>query len=292
MNTENLFSFEYRNHTINNLDGSKSNFRQVYGDGGIVIACPKDSYHLVTTSDLSSLGNAFIEKGHKVNAFTHRNGELIGLNIGFGQKPSIVGDSNYSLFITVPNNGAGRGFLSIKQHRLVCSNGAVLTNEINKNKYIKIPHTIDYKSSLELVRVSIETFTELFNQVRSRDEKMNSMAITEVEIQFQLNKWFFEYELPKSQIGSLTFDQFRKMLAIEPENVPSIARYDELKAALRSELGYNEELNLKPSMFTVYAAVTNYLSRRIEKSGSTASNEVIFSRQSEKLRYFADLVTV
>jgi len=41
------------------------------------------------------------------------------------------------------------------------------------------------------------------------------------------------------------------------------------------------------SMYTVFATVTNYLSRRIEKSGSKADATVQLERASEKLGFFA-----
>lgn len=292
MNTTNLFNFNYEDKTILNKDGSKSNFRQVFGQNGTVIVCPKSSYHLVKTEDLSNLGNAFIDKGHKVSTFTHREGELIGLNVEFGTKPSKVGDSAYNLFISVPNNGAGRGFLSIKQVRLICMNGAVSSKTVAKNNYIKIPHSINYLSSLKLMEESIDGFMSLFTQVQQTDEAMSEQELSLTDIKFHLNKWFFEQELPKSQIGDLTLESFRKALAVDPESVPSIARYNELKDAFSNELVHSETLGLKPSLFTAYAAITNYLSRRVEKSQSTASEEIMFARSSEKLRYFDNLVTV
>jgi hypothetical protein len=292
MNTNNLFSFEYQDTPIFNRDGSPSNFRQVFGDNGKVMACPKSSYHLVSTTDLSNLGNAFIEKGHKVSTFTHRDGEIIGLNVAFGQKPSKVGDSDYNLYITVPNNGGGKGFLSIKQVRLICTNGMVSSKTIAKDNHIKIPHTIDYRQSLYLMEQSIDGFMSLFSQVQQFDEAMDAEKLSLNDIKFHVNKWFFEQELPKSQVGEWTLDSFRKALAVEPESVPSYARYEELKEALNREIAHNETLKLQPSLFTAYAAITNYLSRRVEKSNSVASEEIKLSRSSEKLSYFDNLVTV
>jgi hypothetical protein len=292
MNNNNLFQFEYDEVALLNRDGSQSNFRQVFGENGTIITCPKSSYHLVKTADLSSLGNAFVDKGHNVSTFTHRNGEVIGLNIEFGNKPSKVGDSNYSLFITVPNNGGGKGFLSIKQVRLICTNGMVSTKSVHKNNHIKIPHTINYNASLELMKQSIDGFMLLHEQVQKFDEAMDEQKMSLTDIQFHLNKWFFEQELPKSQVGDWTLDSFRKALAIEPETVPSIYRYNELKDALNKELEHNNTLGLDVSLYTAYAAITNYLSRRVEASGSRASDEVKLTRASEKLVYFDNLVTV
>ena len=287
----NLFPFEYIETPLFNLDGSKSNFRQVYGEGGNTITCPKSSYHMVKTTDISSLGQAFIEKGHEVTTFSHRNGEVIGLNVAFGNKPSKVGESNYNLFITVPNNGTGKGFLSIKQVRLVCSNGMVSSRTMHKDNQIKIPHTINYNQSIELMKQSIDGFISLLGQVQSHDEAMDGQKLDAIEVQYHLNKWFFEHELPKSQIGELTLDTFREALAVAPESLPSMARYYELKDALNKELVHNKTLGLETSLYTAYAAITNYLSRRVEASGSKASDEVKLTRASEKLSYFTELVT-
>jgi hypothetical protein len=43
-------------------------------------------------------------------------------------------------------------------------------------------------------------------------------------------------------------------------------------------------------MYTVYATVTNYLSRRIEKSGSKADETVQLERSSEKLKFFEKVI--
>jgi len=288
----NLFPFEYVETPLFNQDGSKSNFRQVFGLNGKTITCPKSSYHMVKTENLSSLGHAFIEKGHNVETFNHRNGEVIGLNIEFGNKPSKVGESSYQLFITVPNNGTGKGFLSIKQVRLVCGNGMVSSKTVHKDNQIKIPHTVNYNQSIELMKQSIGGFMSLLEQVQKRDEALDGQKLELTEIQYHLNKWFFEQELPKSQIGDWTLDSFREALALAPNTVPSIVRYNELKAALKKELNYNKELGLELSLYTAYAAITNYLSRRVEASASKASDEVKFVRTSEKLSYFDNLVTV
>lgn len=286
----NLFPFEYIETPLFNLDGSKSNFRQVFGLDGKTITCPKSTYHMVKTADLSSLGQAFIDKGHEVNTFNHRNGEVIGLNVEFGNRPSKVGDSSYHLFITVPNNGTGKGFLSIKQVRLVCSNGMVSSRTMHKDNQIKIPHTVNYNQSIELMKQSIDGFMSLLEQVQTRDEALDGDKLELTDIRYHLTKWFFEQELPKSQIGEWTLNTFREAVYSAPETLPSAARYQELTEALTRELEYNEQLGLDTSMYTAYAAITNYLSRRVEASGSKASDEVKLTRASEKLSYFDELV--
>lgn len=292
MSNKNLFPFEYIETPLYDRTGQKSNFRQVFGMDGKTITCPKSSYHMVKTADLSNLGQVFIDKGHEVSTFYHRNGEVIGLNVNFGDKPSTVGDSSYQLFITVPNNGTGKGFLSIKQLRLVCSNGMVSSRTMHKDNQIKIPHTVNYKRSLELMEQSIGGFMSLLEQVQKRDEALNTEKLELTEIQYHLTKWFFEQELPKSQIGDWTLDTFREAIYAAPHTIPSAARYKELTEALNKELGYNKQLGLDTSMYTAYAAITNYLSRRVEASGSKASDEVKFTRASDKLKYFDELVTV
>lgn len=286
---KNLFDFEYVETELKNQDGTKSNFRQVFGLNGINVVCPKGTYHIVKTTDLSNLGNAFIDKGHNVTTFNHRNGETIGLNVSFGEKPSKVGESSYNLMITVPNNGGGKGYLSIKQVRLICTNGMVSNKTIHKDNYIKIPHTWNYNESIKLMQKSIDGFTSLLKQVQERDLFLEGKKMTETEVMFELNKWFFEEEIPASQKNGLTFDEFRKELVINPDALQCINRYNELKLAFKKEMSYNKELNLDLSMYTAYATVTNYLSRRIEKSNSSASNEVQVERSSKKLEYFAKI---
>lgn len=282
----NLFNFEYQERELLNADGSKSNFRQVFGLNGVNMACPKGSYHIVKTEEVSNLGNAFVEAGHEVSTFNHRNGEVIGLNVSFGDKPTKVGACNYSLLITIPNNGGGKGYLSIKQHRLICGNGMVSNKTLYKDNYIKIPHTWNYKESINLMKQSIGSFSSLLEQLETRDDFFNNTELNEVEVMFQLNKWFYEQEMPSSHKKDMDFNEFRKLLAISPESIKSIERYEELKTAYKKEIGYNEQLGLNLSMYTVYASVTNYLSRRVEKSNSKASHEVKVERASKKLEFF------
>lgn len=287
---KNLFDFEYTELALTNADGTPSNFRQVFGNKGVNMACPKGSYHIVKTGDVSTLGQAFVDKGYDVSTFEHRNGEVIGLKISFGVKPSKVGESKYDLIITVPNNGGGKGYLSIKQLRLVCSNGMMSNKTVHKDNYIKIPHTINYKESLKMMESSIGGFMSLLEQVQSNDLMLDGVELSHTDAMFNLNKWFFEQEFPVSQKGDLTLVGFREALAIDPSSIKCIKRYEELKEAFNKELGYNAELGLKLSMYTVYASVTNYLSRRIENSGSTASATVQFERSSKKLEFFDGIV--
>lgn len=283
----NLFSFEYQVNNIANQDGTESRFFSVFGEGGKVMHCKKDSYHLVQTSDLSAIGNAFIERGNDVSTFTHRDGEVIGLNISLGAKMTKVGDMMYQALITVPNNGGGRGKLSIKQKRLICLNGS--TRELyNKDQSIKIPHNAGYNDYLKLMEEAIIQFGNIIEYAEEHDTQMDGQKLTNLEITYHLNKWFFEEEMPPThKVDNMTFDQFRKLLATDPESIKSYDRYQELKKALTKELEYNIELSLESSMYTVYAAVTNYISRRIEKSQSKASEEVQLTRESEKLKYFS-----
>lgn len=286
---ENLFQFEYVERELFNLDGKPSNFRQVFGEGGKNMACPKGSYHIVKTEDVSRLGQAFINKGHEVKTFTHRNGEVIGLKIAFGTFPSKVGESKYDLVITIPNNGGGRGYLSVKQVRLICSNGMVSNRTVHKDNSIKIPHTINYKDSLKMMEQSINAFSSLMEQVNENDEKLNDITLSQDEAMFNLNKWFFEEEFPKAQRGDMTLDDFRKLLVFDTDKIKCYDRYKQLKKAFNLELEYNEELGLELSMYTVYATVTNYLSRRIEKSQGTANEVIKFERASKKLVYFNEI---
>lgn len=288
---ENLFGFEYTETALTNADGTPSNFRQVFGNNGINMACPKGSYHIVKTGDVSALGHAFLEQGYNVSTFEHRNGEVIGLKISFGEHPSKVGASKYDLVITIPNNGGGKGYLSIKQLRLICTNGMMSNKTMHKDNYIKIPHTINYKESLKMMEQSITGFMSLMEAVEQNDLAMDGMSLSHMDAMFHLNKWFFEEEFPVSQKGDMTLDQFREALALDPKSIKCIARYELLKDAFKKELEYNKELGLELSMYTVYASVTNYLSRRIEKSGSKADEVTQFERSSKKLGYFEKVIS-
>lgn len=286
----NLFNFEYTERELTNLDGTPSNFRQVFGNNGVNMVCPKGTYHVVKTSDVSQLGNLFIEKGYEVSTFEHRNGEVIGLKISFGTKPSKVGDSTYDLIITIPNNGGGRGYLSIKQLRLICTNGMISSSAMDNKNFIKIPHTINYQESLRMMERSIDGFVSLFEHVQANDLALNDVTLERTDAMYNLNKWFFEEEFPTSQKDGITFDEFRRDLAVDPKSIKCIGRYNELMDAFSKEIAYNEELGLNLSMYTVYATVTNYLSRRIEKSGSKADETVQLERSSEKLKFFEKLI--
>tara|TARA_R110002051_G_scaffold134998_1_gene207955 strand:+ start:239 stop:1102 length:864 start_codon:yes stop_codon:yes gene_type:complete len=282
----NLFDFEYEAKELLNQDGTKSNFRQVFGKNGVNVVCPKGTYHIVKTADVSTLGQAFIDKGYNVKTFDHRNGETIGLNVSFGSKPTKVGECSYNLMITVPNNGGGKGYLAIKQVRLICTNRMVSNKTMHKDNYIKIPHTINYKDSIVMMQRSIEGFTSLMEQVETRDTFLDGQKLSDTDVLLHLNTWFFNHEMPTSHKKDMTLNDFRKALVVEPESIKCIERYNELKLAYTKEVAYNNELNLDLSMYTVYATVTNYLSRRVEKSNSSASNEVQVERASKKLSYF------
>ncbi len=286
---QNLFNFEYTERELLNADGSKSNFRQVFGLDGVNMACPKGSYHIVKTEDVSALGHAFLDKGMDVKTFNHRNGEVIGLNVDFGRKPNKVGECKYNLLITIPNNGGGKGYLSIKQQRLICTNGMVSNKTMHKDNYIKIPHTWNYKESINLMEQSIGGFTSLLEQLENKDTFFNAQKLNETDAMFQLNKWFYEQEMPTNHKKEFSFNDFRKTLAVCPSDIKSIDRYNQLKNAFKKELDYNTNLDLDLSMYTVFASVTNYLSRRVEQSASKASEEVKFERASKKLSFFDNI---
>jgi hypothetical protein len=281
----NLFNFEYEQLNIPNKDGSKSRFGYVYGEGGNVIHTKKDSYNIIPTADLSTIGNAFVEKGYGVSTFSHRDGEVIGLNNNLGERPSVVGDKIYQALITVPNNGIGKGFLSIKEVRLVCTNGMVRALSNNKAQ-IKIPHSVDYPYAIKLMKDSLEQFELIIASIAGREEELDSQVIDNHTAMYELNKWFFNNEMPANHKKDLTLDTFRKLVVTDPDSIECIERHNELRAAFNRELGYNEELGLKLSMYTVFATVTNYLSRRIEKSASVAPVEIQYQRQAEKLAAF------
>jgi hypothetical protein len=115
---------------------------------------------------------------------------------------------------------------------------------------------------------------------------MNSIELTKEEAMYKLNQWFFEKEMPISHKKDMTFNKFREMIVVEPEEIKSIDRYIELRNSFIAELGYNETLGLPLSVYTVYATITNYLSRRMEKSRTIAPSEIKMQRESQKLNTF------
>ena len=284
MNATNLFDFDYENVTIKNKDNTDSRFGYVYGQKGMVMHTKKDSYTIVDTIDLSMLGQAFIDKGYSVSTFIHKFGEVIGLNISLSKnKMTKVGDKSYNAIITVPNNGCGMGYLLIFENRTICTNGATKKNKLGAFDSLKIPHNITYKLSLELMEKALVQFESIIKLIEQQDEILNAQEIDEIEAMKLLNVWFFENEFPATQKNGLTLDEFRKTLAVSPNDIKCIDRYNELKMAFKRELGFNEKLNLKLSKYTIFATITNYLSRRAEKSGSKAPTEVLIQRQEAKI---------
>jgi hypothetical protein len=282
--TTNLFDFDYESVTIKNKDNTDSRFGYVYGQNGMVMHTKKDSYTIVDTIDLSILAQAFIDKGYTVTSFTHKFGEVIGLNISLTKnKMTKVGDKSYNAIITVPNNGCGMGHLIIFENRLICENGATKKNKMGAFDSLKIPHNITYKLSLELMQKALVQFESIIELIEKQDEILNNQEIDEIQAMKLLNIWFFENEFPATQKNGLTLDEFRKTLAVSPNDIKCIDRYNELKSAFKRELGFNEKLNLKLSKYTIFATITNYLSRRAEKSGSKAPTEVLMQRQEAKI---------
>jgi hypothetical protein len=293
METTNLFNFDYENVTIKNKDNTDSRFGYVYGQKGMVMHTKKDSYTIVDTIDLSRLAQAFIDKGYTVTPFTHKFGEVIGLNICLSKnKMTKVGDKTYNAIITVPNNGIGMGYLLIFENRLICENGATKKNKLGAFDSLKIPHNITYKLSLELMEKALVQFESIIELIEQQDEILNAQEIDENEAMKLLNVWFFENEFPTSQKNGLTLDEFRKALAVNPEEIKCIDRYNELKMAFKRELGYNERLNLKLSKYTIFATITNYLSRRAEKSNSKAPAEIVMQRQEAKIEGVLKLLEI
>lgn len=299
----NLFDFSYDIQSLNNKDNSKSRFAVVYGQGGNIVHTKKDSYHVVPTEEFSALGQAFIENGYegKVRPFVQKNGEVIGLNILFDDKKlTEVGDKEYRAIITLPNNGNGKGTLSIHETRLICANGMTRSKIVGKEFNVKIPHTIDYKRSLELMKESINGFLTLIEYSENFDGLLNNQKLeNEIEVTKVLNKWFFENEYPDTQKHyidhndnkvEITFDMFRKFIALDTEKIKCYDRYEMMIKCFNNELEHNKTLGLDLSMYTAYATITNYISRRIEKSQSKAEREIQFQRAESKVRFFEQYV--
>ena len=282
---KNLFEFSYSLERITNKDGSESNYSTVFGENGNVINVASNSYTVVRTEDVSILAQAFIEKGYKVTPYSYKSGQIIGLNIDFGTKPSVVGDSTYRLVLNIPNNGHGAGKLSVHQRRLICDNGMVRTTLDHEEKNLKIVHNIDYNKSLELVKQSVVFFEKMLEDMIKVEEQLNAEEFTDSKFRYALNKWFWEQEVPEGQKNGMTLNQFRKSLSEDISEYKWSSRYEQLMAARAREMEHNKELGLKLSRYTVLAAVTNYLTRRTEKSKTKAPREILDIRTARKTDY-------
>ena len=306
---KNVFPFDYEEFVLYNKDEAFtedegqtfSRYRVIYGDEGRIINCAKNSYHIVSTKAVSSLAEAFISQGLDAKPFIFNGGAKIGLSVTFGNRPSKVGECQYTLIVTVPNDGSGMGYLAVKQLRLICGNGQTRRSTVYKDNNIKIPHTFNYEEAIDLMKESIQTYGRLMSELENRDVKMLELSLSDTQVRFNLNKWFYDNEMPVSQktfkddndnVKEYTFNMFREQLIEDAGNVPLASRYSELMDAFNLEMGYNEELKLDLSMYTVFASVTNYLSRRVEKSGSTAPQEIKDERASTKLSFFDKVLKV
>lgn len=282
---EKLFNFDYQQETIANQDGTPSRFSVVYGEGGNVVHTKKPRYTMVTTDDVQELGNRFIEKGMAVKGFSHMHGEVIGLNIELTKnRKTVIGDKSYNAIITIPNNGTLSGYMSISELVMWCLNGATRSTLKHKEVSLKILHDMEYKHSLQLMEEAILTFKDLIHESEGRDKLMNSTPLeNEFELIKNLNQWFYTHEMPINQ-RTMSFDEFRRMLIENRDEVKSYGRYKELMKAKDRELEYNEQLNRPLSMYTVYASITNYLSRRREESKTKAPEELQILRQESKIK--------
>lgn len=290
----NIFPFEYDVVSVQNRnavaatndspakDATDSRFGIVYGDGGMVVHTKKDSYELVTTDALSQMANAFVEKGLKVSPYVHKYGEVIGLSVTLGKRPTVVGDKVYRAIVHVPNNGGGAGYFHIEETRLICTNG--MTRKVSGKKgSVKIPHDLSYPQALSIVQDAILSFTELVIDMEKKDAALNEQVTTTEGVRIALNDWFYQNEVSVGQKKNLTFDEFRAE-AFNGTLVKALqTRYDQLNTAVAAEFTNNETLGLKLTKYTTFAIVTNYISRRNEKGGSTAPNEVKQLRLADKV---------
>lgn len=291
--SSNLFNFNYETEKLLNRDGSESKFKGVFGDNGVLMHTIKGGrYNLIPTGDVSLVADYFLQKGVNVTPFVYNSGEVIGINVPLGERSHVVGDRTATMRMTIRNNGTGVGYISAYINRTICTNGAV-TQEFGKENIVKIPHSKDYKVYLDLAQDSMATFQNLIESFENKELEFNSQKLNKHQVMYHLNKWFWDFEFPVSQKPEkMGFNEFRQALAENPESIQCIERYKEMSKSLERELGYNSELNLDLSMYTVYATVLNYTSRRVEKSQSKDPVEVLQERASKKLVYFENLITV
>ena len=287
----NIFNFEYEVSRFSNRDESPSKFKGVYGQDGILVHTIKgEKYNLVQTQDVSIVADTFIQKGYNVTPFIHNKGEVIGLNIPIGERQHRVGDRRCDLRLTIKNNGTGVGYLSAYINRLVCHNGMTV-QEFGNKSVVKVPHTNDYRYYLQLASDAMVSFENLLSLYEEKETILNKKEITRDQLKLELNKWFFNFEFPSSQKPSkdYSFADFRKDLYEDPDSIKCIDRYNQLMVSMNKELGYNDDLDLKCSSYTIFATVSNYLSRRVEKSGSSAPIEIQQERVSEKMVHLLDV---
>lgn len=280
----NIFGFDYQIDNLKNKDNTPSRFNVVYGSSGNIVHTKKEGYNLIKTEDVSKLAETFMSKGYNVTPFSHRNGEIIGLNIEYKKvKFTKIGQKSYNSLITIPNNGLGSGYLSILEKRCICDNGMSRSAKVDNIK-LKVPHVAGYVHYLQIMQDAIIAFEDIIINIEATDDKLNNEKIDDLTARYELNKWFYENEMPLTEKNSIkSLDQFREMLVINPEDINSIDRYNQLMLAYNKELNHNITLGLNLSMYTVLSTCTNYLSRRIEKSKSTAPKEIKFQREAKKL---------
>jgi hypothetical protein len=279
----NLFNFNYESAPVLHLNGDESRFVNIWGQGGKVVHTGKKGYKMISTESLSMVGDSLADRGLLVKPFIHKNGEVLGLNIKLkGSHMTAVGDKTYEALITCPNNGTGQGYLSLREVRLICTNGLVRSSV--KKMAVKIPHNISYPQALQLAQNAIVEFKTLIEEMNLLDKGLNEKHLEPQDVRFHLNKWFFYNELPVDQKEGLSFDEFRHLAALDEfhKDHKFAPRYYQLMAAYNRELTYNESLGLSLSQYTVLGAVTNYLSRRQEDSKSSAPAEIQYLRQQSK----------
>ena len=278
-----IFNFEYKIEPINNEDGTKSRFEIVYGQNGNVIHTKKNTYKIISVEAINKLSKIFEEKGKKVSGFIHRYGEVLGIQIKLSEnRKTIIGDKSYTAIIKIPNNGTGRGYLSIFEERLVCKNGAVRSTQ--KTNSIKIPHTYYYEDYLNLAEQTLLEFENIIVEIEQKDAELNSKTLSTTELRFKLNEWFYNNEYSDSHRKEISFDSFRRDMVLNPDVVPMNKRYSSLLESYEEEISNNTKLNLDLSHYTFYAIVTNYLSKRIKKSKSKAPEYIKNERVASKIQ--------
>jgi|GEM_PF-3285904 len=301
--TNNLFDFDYEVVTIKNrnqvvyapdADGTlhpmkeatNSRFGYVIGSGGMIVHTKKEKYTPISTNALSQIGNAFKDQGHVVSTYVHKYGEVIGMKIDLTTKETAIGKKTYSAYFHCPNNGSGIGKVYIGEMRFVCANGIIHLAEGGTN--IKIPHNLTYVQALEIAHQSLIEFVHMVKVIEAQDANLDAAKLTTAEAKELLNKWFYAQEMPTSHKKDLTETQFRAEIYGGMTNIANSVkeRYDQLMVAFTAEQGYNKELELDMSKYTVFAAIINYLSRRREDSGSTAPEEVKTLRSQKKVNAF------
>ena len=279
----NLLDFNYQTQIIKNLDGSDSQFKTIFGQDGMVTHTHKgNKFHVIDTASINSLMELFQDSKYEVDSWVQNNGSTVGFRVQIGQQATAVGEKMFYIDIVIPQNGSGKGKVTMFEKRLICTNGMTRTDFKFSDKGLRMSHTSTYRENIEVVKNVLSYFDDMVDGIHEKDESLSKQQINTVELRRLLNVWFYNSELPISQRPD-SLELFRESVAMGTYTSEKFAnRYDNLISSMNKEIEYNSQLNLNISKYTALATVTNYLSQKVRDSKSKASTIVVEQRQATK----------